>query len=345
MIFTLISGEHPTLPKAEVKAILEAENFYFKFSDSPPRILRVDVSIEAGKIIGERAAYTQLACLELAYTKISSVEDVLKNIKDINFEDYLSSGESFAVRFRCIDKDLKSSFKMVESRVGDIILKRVSGAKVNLEKPDKTFLGIFSGGNLLFGLVLSSPAKGFGSRSPRRKPFFHPSALQPKIARCMVNLSRVKVDNINGHIYDPFCGTGTILIEAGLIGVKKIFGSDIDIRMVKGARLNLKHYGVDGDIFIADALNPPVLSVKHVATNPPYGRASKTFGKPSSFLIENFLLKALNFLKKDGVLCLISSSKIGSSSIAEKLGFKVLEKHFIYVHKSLTREINVLKPL
>lgn len=345
MIFILVSGEHPTLPKAEVKAIFEAENFYFNFFNSPPRILRVDASAEAGRIVCERAAYANMACLELAYVKDSSVEEFLKNVKDVSFEGYLSSGESFAVNFKCIDKGLKSSVKIVESRIGEIISKRFSNVKVNLEKPDKTFLVVFSGGSFLFGLVLSSPTKSFGLRSPRKKPFFHPSALQPKIARCMVNLSRVKVDNLDECIYDPFCGTGTILIEAGLIGVKKVFGSDVDLKMVRGARLNLKYYGVDGDIFIADALNPPVLSVSHIATNPPYGRASKTFGKPSSFLIENFLIKALKLLKENGILCVISPSKINVSDVAENLGFKALEKHFIYVHKSLTREISVLKLL
>ncbi|MCX8175740.1 MAG: methyltransferase [Candidatus Bathyarchaeota archaeon] len=345
MIFILVSGEHPTLPKAEVKAILEAENFYFNFFDSPPRVLRIDASTKAGRIVCERAAYTNVACLELVYVKDSSVEEFLKNVKDVSFEGYLSSGESFAVSFKCIDKSLKSSVKTVVSRIGEIISKKFSNVKVNLKKPDKTFLVVSSNSSFLFGLVLSSPLKCFGLRSPRKKPFFHPSALQPKIARCMVNLSRVKVGGLDEYVYDPFCGTGTILIEAGLIGVKKVFGSDVDIRMVKGARLNLKHYGIDGDIFIADALNPPVLSVNHVVTNPPYGRVSKTFGKPSIFLIENFIIKALNLLKKNGTLCLITPSKINVSDVAENLGFKVLEKHFIYVHKSLTREISVLKLL
>ncbi len=48
--------------------------------------------------------------------------------------------------------------------------------------------------------------------------------LPPKLARIMVNLAG---DISNKIILDPFSGSGTVLMEAGIVGCKKIIGSDI----------------------------------------------------------------------------------------------------------------------
>lgn len=67
--------------------------------------------------------------------------------------------------------------------------------------------------------------------------------LPPKLARIMVNLAvgplaleENKVQTTT--LYDPFCGTGTILLEAAFYPLA-VFGSDLDIRAVLGARENL----------------------------------------------------------------------------------------------------------
>ncbi len=43
--------------------------------------------------------------------------------------------------------------------------------------------------------------------------------MSPKLARCMVNLTGVKENDL---VLDPFCGTGGILIEAGIMGARVI---------------------------------------------------------------------------------------------------------------------------
>ena len=64
--------------------------------------------------------------------------------------------------------------------------------------------------------------------------------MSPKLARCMANLARVKEGDT---VLDPFCGTGGILIEAGLIGCK-VIGCDIDWKMKKGTATNLEYAGI-----------------------------------------------------------------------------------------------------
>ncbi len=57
--------------------------------------------------------------------------------------------------------------------------------------------------------------------------------LPPKLAQIMINLA-----GNSDTIFDPFCGTGTILIE-GLLMSKNVVGSDISDRMVKYTKENL----------------------------------------------------------------------------------------------------------
>jgi len=59
--------------------------------------------------------------------------------------------------------------------------------------------------------------------------------LPPKLARLMINLAGG--DKINS-LLDPFCGTGTVIQEAALSGVKKLVGSDINSQQIKHAATN-----------------------------------------------------------------------------------------------------------
>jgi tRNA G10 N-methylase Trm11 len=73
------------------------------------------------------------------------------------------------------------------------------------------------------------------------KPFRDPQSgmLPPKLAQIMVNLSvSASEAKQSSAILDPFCGTGTILMEALLMGYS-VIGSDVDSRMVEGAKKNI----------------------------------------------------------------------------------------------------------
>ena len=77
------------------------------------------------------------------------------------------------------------------------------------------------------------------TKRDRAKPYAdrRKGMLPPKLARIMVNLGvaggkRVKV-------YDPFCGTGTILMEAMMLGCP-VCGSDSDVKAVLGSGENLE---------------------------------------------------------------------------------------------------------
>lgn len=60
--------------------------------------------------------------------------------------------------------------------------------------------------------------------------------LPVKLARMMVNLLPFKPESL----LDPFCGSGTILLESALLGIKKLIGTDIEDRAVSDSGVNLE---------------------------------------------------------------------------------------------------------
>ncbi|MFH0955939.1 MAG: methyltransferase domain-containing protein [Candidatus Falkowbacteria bacterium] len=61
--------------------------------------------------------------------------------------------------------------------------------------------------------------------------------LPPKLAQIMINLSGA---NLNSTILDPFCGSGTIITEAMLMGYNHIIGTDISSRAIADTKKNVE---------------------------------------------------------------------------------------------------------
>lgn len=61
--------------------------------------------------------------------------------------------------------------------------------------------------------------------------------LPPKLAAIMINLAEAPE---GGVILDPFCGSGTILMEAMLMGYKNLIGSDISEKAIADTKKNLQ---------------------------------------------------------------------------------------------------------
>lgn len=81
----------------------------------------------------------------------------------------------------------------------------------------------------------------------RNKPYsdHKKGMLPPKVARMMVNIAAGQWQKLHGDratqptLYDPFCGSGTVLLEASLRGLP-VIGSDIDAAAVAGSKKNLQ---------------------------------------------------------------------------------------------------------
>ncbi|MGB9960452.1 MAG: DNA methyltransferase [Candidatus Bathyarchaeales archaeon] len=339
-LFFLLSGEHETLPVSELKAIFEAEGYAYKVLEKLDQVLRVEASPESVNAVKNRAALTRLCGLEL-FTCEAEPSQAIKAIRAVNLDEVLKPGESFAVRIKHVKNHAQQVDSMaLERKLGEIILQMTERTKVNLRSPEKTFMGFLTDNKLVFGLKLAEiSAKSFTERRAKKKPFFHPSAMPPKLARCMVNLAKPKAGEL---VFDPFCGTGSILIEAALVGCR-VVGLDVQRRMVKGSLRNFAHFSVKPEgLVMADARNPPIKAVDCVVADPPYGRSATTLKRTTKQIIEEVLKAVYDMLERGRRICMAAPKTIDIGSIGEDLGYKHLESHFVYVHRSLTREIAVL---
>lgn len=340
-LFFLLSGEHPTLPFSELKAILETEGFRYKVTGKLKQIMRVETDIESVKSIVHRAAMTRVCNTELAYCD-ATTEEIFAKVRSAPLEDFLKKGETFVVRMRRIEESAPQLIgEELERKLGAVMLQRVKGAKVKLTNPDKTFFGVLTDNKFIFGLKLAEIVpKPFMERRPRKRPFFHPSAMPSKLARCMVNLAQPKAGEL---VLDPFCGTASMLIEAGLIGCR-VIGFDAQKRMIRGSMRNLAYYNVQPDgLAVADAQHLPITRVDCIVTDPPYGRSSSTMGRETGQIVKDFLSRVDDHIQKGRRICIAAPKSIKIGKLSRELGFKHSESHFVYVHRSLTREIAVLE--
>lgn len=341
-LFFLLSGENESLPAAEVKAILEAEGYQYSNVEEFDQVLRLESKVESVQTVQVRSAYTRVCALEL-FVSEANLTDIAKSASQTDFKSVLKSGESFAVRINRIKNyaDVNLNTMILEGILGKHILTCTEGTNVNLKHPDKFFIGIITNEKLVLGLKLTDIAsKTFSERRPRKKPFFHPSAMPSKMARCMVNLAHGKAEAL---VLDPFCGTGTSLIEASYIGCKAI-GVDAQRRMILGARKNLRFFNIDAEgLVLADARKLPFSKVDCVVTDPPYGRSSSTLKSTTMQLVQEVLFSAHSLLGVGQRICIASPKTLNITSLGATVGYRHVESHFAYVHRTLTREISVFE--
>jgi tRNA (guanine10-N2)-dimethyltransferase len=341
-LFFLLSGENESMPAAEVKAILEAEGYSYANAEELDQILRLEAELGSVQMVQIRSAYTRVCALEL-FVANANHDDIAKAASETDFKAVLKPGESFVVRVNRIRNyaDQALNTMELEGKLGKQILKLTKDTKVSLKNPDKTFIGIITDEKLVLGLKLTDiTSKTFSERRPRKKPFFHPSAMPSKMARCMVNLAHGKAESL---VLDPFCGTGTSLIEATFIGCRAV-GVDAQQRMILGTRKNLRFFNISAEgLVLADSRKPPFFKVDCVVTDPPYGRSSSTLKSTTEQLVKDVLASSRELLGAGQRICIASPKTLNISRLGTELGYRHVESHFAYIHGSLTREIAVFE--
>jgi len=339
----ILSGEHSTLPLAELQASLEAEGYQYTLKEHRERIAIYDVNSNGAALATERTALVNLA--QKILFEVPMVEQqIIKRVEEIDFQLFIRKRSRFGVQITRIRTEHQSvDIEELQRKIGSIIWQTMRGKViVDLDAPDVLFLGVIYGERFFFGIFLASRDRRyfFNRQSPRR-PFFVPSAMDPKIARVMVNFSRASHSDI---FLDPFCGTGGFLLEAKAVGCLPI-GLDIDANILAGCYQNLTHYKTPFLGSIADArvpsLRPRVIDA--IATDPPYGRTSSTKGAKVENLIQSCLLPLADVLKPGGHLCFAVPLKHYNDELIMTKEFSIIESHTMRIHRSLKRHIVVLQ--
>ncbi|UCE10192.1 MAG: methyltransferase domain-containing protein [Candidatus Thorarchaeota archaeon] len=113
-----------------------------------------------------------------------------------------------------------------------------------LSPPNAEILAIFTEDTLYIGrtvVVYDSQLQQYRDES---RPYVSAEiSTSPKLCRTLLNLAGARTGDV---VLDPFCGTGTILMEAAMLDMKCI-GIDNNAEAVRGARSNLKWLSIELD--------------------------------------------------------------------------------------------------
>ena len=116
----------------------------------------------------------------------------------------------------------------------------------DLKHPDRVYAVIKIDEKWAFGEYVESESIWF---LHQQKPHHYSTALSTRVARAIVNIA---VPNPKGiKAIDPCCGIGTVLVEALSMGIN-IVGSDNNPLVMKGARENIAHFGLKGQVILRD---------------------------------------------------------------------------------------------
>jgi len=373
------SQEHETLPLAELKAVLATEEI-----DCEVELITTGLVLLKSlnredfynnyQVLVRRLAYTHEIHELILRTDLPKLED---EFKAVDWDNYIA--DDFVVRIKRFDK-VEIDTPAMERRLGHLILTynaveddivenivgeniinednidkndessaNTNNFKVNLKNPN-SFIRVVATKNEVFVAYekFKLNKKHFQSIKPHRRPFFFPGSMSPKLARCMVNLSHIKEGQV---LLDPFCGTGGILIEGGMIGAKLI-GSDINWNMKNGTIINLNYCSdldycdIKKNDYEAHHIDVRELKlyekVDAVVTDPPYGISTSTAGVKDGKIFHQFLESIDYNMKENAYLCIAHPHYLDIDQVLDDLDFELLERHEIKMHKSLTRIISVI---
>lgn len=197
------------------------------------------------------------------------LQNMLKSNQEIKLEE--SSEESYCFKVTGHQNKIDKSQQL--QLINQLTMGQFKG-KADLKHPQRIFFiyenyeKIYWKGNTVtlqfkqafFGksLVTEFQKKNFFHHFRlENRPFLGPTTTDERLSFMMANQGRVKK---NSFVYDPFAGTGSLLIAASYFGAL-CFGGDIDYRVIKGygvGQLNkgsdqyegIKKEGVRPDVFL-----------------------------------------------------------------------------------------------
>ncbi len=191
--------------------------------------------------------------------------------------------------------------------------------------------------------------------------------LPPKLARMMVNLAGVRPRD--SYLLDPFCGSGTVLMEASLLEFDNVIGSDISKKAIDDTRKNLdwltkEKYRVADNTLICESATELTKhldknSVDVIVTEPFLGnpRSGKERVQDVEHAIEALTelyessFEELDKILKPGGVMVIASPihfvkeqafPVPTIEILEKLGYEQVQKPLLYKREKQHLGRNIL---
>jgi len=272
-------------------------------------------------IIQSKTPWEKIACRA---TFVKTAGQLIRKMSNVFFDEKNYSILFGARSFMC--KAINLSAKQVdipeiERSLGSMVV-TFCNATVSLDSPDVVIYLIFTDEENFFGFSRGSaePAR------PKKAVKFH-HELDWKLTRAMINLAKIREGET---VCDPFCGTGSTLLEAQSMGINAV-GIDFDKKMCQISQKNLKANKFDLPVFNQNWDYMLQLKYDGIVTDLPYGTASRV-SEPPQKMMQSFISK-MPKKKKFAIMC--------KKGMEDNIKIKLTKKYEIYRHKSLTRMILV----
>ncbi|MBU1613152.1 hypothetical protein KKC87_01835, partial [Patescibacteria group bacterium] len=227
-----ILGRETLLSAAELKAVFEMENIAIERMTSNKNLfVETHNKIDAVKMINQLGGTIKICeKIECGNSKLEIGNFLCSHIADgkIIFSVSGDIDNKFGLEIKKLVKNLGRSVRFVEPKNTATIIHNhlvEKGADLNI-LPEGVFL-----------TRAIQPIESFGKRDfgrPGRDDLS--GMLPPKLAMIMVNLARVPREAV---ILDPFCGSGTILTEAMLLGYGNLIGTDSSEKAIEDTKKNM----------------------------------------------------------------------------------------------------------
>lgn len=310
--FFIVSKEYPELAIDEVTTLAK---MYDRFSK---------IKVISNLVIIQTTTPWEKIARRATFVKTAG--QLIRKMSNVFFDEknyaLLFGAKSFMCKaINLSQKQIDNS--EIERSLGSMV-STFCNAKVSLGNPDMVIYLIFTDEENFFGFSTRFEP----IQRPRKLAKFH-HELDWKLTRAMINLARL---NEGETVCDPFCGTGSTLLEAESMGIKSI-GIDFDKNMCQISRKNLQANGFDAQVFNHnyDYFLQIKDSFDGLVTDLPYGTASRV-SEPPQRIIQDFISKIPKG-KRFSIMC--------KKGLDKNLKLKLTKKYEIYRHKSLTRVIMV----
>jgi tRNA G10 N-methylase Trm11 len=255
MIYFIL-GAQPELSKAEIQAVLGdlhiiKESETVLLVDSEEKNLgrlqdRLAGIVKVGHVIGELTDYDEQEASELIASYASGAMG--KNKISYGLSIYNLGGGS---RVKEMEQESDSLGGAIKKRLKEMgrPVRYVTGKEPRLSSAIIETNGLLSSGGEFVLLVQQNSIligqteaiqdfKGWSDRDYGRPARDKRSGmLPPKLARMMINLSGVNPEHAS--ILDPFCGSGTVLMEGALMGADTLIGSDLSEKAISDTEKNM----------------------------------------------------------------------------------------------------------
>jgi tRNA (guanine10-N2)-dimethyltransferase len=320
-----LSGEHPDLP------VWEAESLLCDCGELLERDYNLAVfesEIDSEDFV-DRISMSHFLSEHLASIEPANIVSHFDNLDH-------PRNRTLAVRVK-VTEPAKGKFDPVgiAKDIGAVVSKR---SKINLERPDIRYRVVVGEKAHIGREIAEIDRTQYEKRKNRFLPFSSPISIHPRLARTLINLTAKSRDC---RILDPFCGTGTLLIEAALMGMD-VHGSDLSEKMIEGSLANLAKLGQRAKLKQLDIGDISKFGTRFdaIVTDPPYGRSSSTNKEPIQRLYSRALSSFSENLEKGGRVGIIVPDL---DALDIPCSFKTVRQTSFRAHRSLVRNFVILE--